>query len=267
MNDDQFRKLLDDYGYSWQGYRKVRKGVIKRLVRHMQQLGARNAEHYLEKIKSEPEIRLESKRLMTVSVSRFFRDRPLWEYLKKKLIPGIVSRNPSLVTVWSAGCALGQEVYSFKILWRIMEEESGPLPPLSLMATDINREYLAVAASGVYGDHVSKEIPENWLERFFRFDQGRYCISEDLKRNISWRLHDLTGALLTGESHHIIFMRNNLLTYYKDEFHESAVNRIAGALKEGGYLIIGSGEKMTVDDRKLRMVEDYPGIFQRHYNV
>jgi len=38
MNDEQFRQLLDYFQYSWAGYRKVRKGVKKRISRHMQGL-------------------------------------------------------------------------------------------------------------------------------------------------------------------------------------------------------------------------------------
>ena len=39
MDDDSFRRLLDRLGLSWQGYAKVRKGVKKRIQRHMQELG------------------------------------------------------------------------------------------------------------------------------------------------------------------------------------------------------------------------------------
>ena len=35
MDDGQFRQLLDDLGYAFEGYRRVRKGVKKRLRRHM----------------------------------------------------------------------------------------------------------------------------------------------------------------------------------------------------------------------------------------
>lgn len=47
MEDDQFRILLEYLQYSWTGYRKVRKGVKKRIQRHMQQMGCRNVMDYL----------------------------------------------------------------------------------------------------------------------------------------------------------------------------------------------------------------------------
>ena len=50
MNDEEFAQLLDFLGLSWQGYRKVRKGVKKRVCRHMQSLGCRSMRAYLEQL-------------------------------------------------------------------------------------------------------------------------------------------------------------------------------------------------------------------------
>ncbi|MBN1547868.1 MAG: hypothetical protein JW902_14550 [Syntrophaceae bacterium] len=263
MNDEQFRQLLDYFGYSWQGYRKVRKGVIKRLHRHMQQLDIHDAADYIARIQSVPEIRREVRRLMTVSISRFFRDPPLWECIKRKLIPDILSRHPALVKVWFAGCALGQEAYSMKMLWLLLQEESGPLPPLSLTATDINQEYLDMAIAGVYSNHITREVPRNYLEKFFRCHHGEYFIKEEVKQNISWQLHDLIDTSPVNGPFHMIFLRNNLLTYYKREFQEDPIHRFTEALITGGYLIIGAREELFVTLDKIARVDDYPGIFQK----
>jgi len=72
MDDGQFRILLEYLQYSWTGYRKVRKGVKKRMQRHMQQLGCRNVMDYLKILDLEPGTRHECELLMTVSISRFF---------------------------------------------------------------------------------------------------------------------------------------------------------------------------------------------------
>jgi chemotaxis protein methyltransferase CheR len=44
MDDRAFQQLLDFFGLSWSGYKKVRKGVKKRIARHMEQLGYRHVE-------------------------------------------------------------------------------------------------------------------------------------------------------------------------------------------------------------------------------
>ena len=73
MDDRAFGRLLEFLGLSWPGYRRVRKGVKKRVGRHMQA--------YLEKLMQNKEVRRQCERLMCVSISRFFRDRRLWEAL------------------------------------------------------------------------------------------------------------------------------------------------------------------------------------------
>ncbi|MFH1349792.1 MAG: CheR family methyltransferase [Pseudomonadota bacterium] len=62
---------------------------------------------------------MQVERLMTVSISRFFRDRYPWEIIKDHILGDMLGKNRDKVRVWSAGCACGEEAYSFKILWEI----------------------------------------------------------------------------------------------------------------------------------------------------
>ena len=77
MDDLQFRQLLDYFNYSWKGYRRVRNGAKKRISRHMQQLKCRNIDEYFNSLDRDGEVRQQCECLMTVSVSRFFRDHLL----------------------------------------------------------------------------------------------------------------------------------------------------------------------------------------------
>ena len=87
MDDVQFRKLLHHLGLSWTGYRKVRKGVKKRISRHMRLLNCSDLAGYLHELGSSKGARYECERLMTVSISRFFRDKKLWVLLLDKVLP------------------------------------------------------------------------------------------------------------------------------------------------------------------------------------
>jgi chemotaxis protein methyltransferase CheR len=182
MNDHQFRQLLNHFGLSWEGYRKVRKGVKKRLCRHMHELGCRNVEQYLLAVDQDKVARRVCERLMTVSVSRFFRDRQLWQCLEKDVLPLIIRRRWGSIRVWSAGCARGEEVYSFKILWHAVGEYVGPLPDLEMAASDINPDYLDKARTGLYPLSSLKEVPEQWRDLYFQrtgeqlYDEGA-CLS------------------------------------------------------------------------------------------
>ncbi|HOI75476.1 MAG TPA: CheR family methyltransferase [Syntrophales bacterium] len=263
MNDDQFRQILDYFGMSWPGYRKVRKGVIKRLVRHMQKENVRDACDYMQRIRTQPALQRETRRLLTVSISSFFRDRFLWKYLGENLLPELLSQKPARVNVWSAGCALGQEAYSFVMLWRLLSDVAGPLPPLFLLATDMNREYLETAASGFYTEKMLKEVPEDCLDRFFQFENDCFVIRKDLRDGISWLHHDLSDVLPVQDPFHIIFMRNNLLTYCRKETHQVPVKRVVDRLIAGGSLIVGARERLSCDDFGLSGVCDCPGVYRK----
>ena len=105
MDDQQFRQLLNRFGFSWSGYRKVRKGVKKRIKRHMKDLGYYNITTYLEELDKSDEVRKKCELLLTVSISRFFRDMEFWQSLEKKFLPDLIKKNTERINVWSAGCA------------------------------------------------------------------------------------------------------------------------------------------------------------------
>ena len=84
MEDKQFCQLLNRFGFSWAGYRRVRKGVKKRVTRHMHNIRCRNIEEYIETIEKDRETQLQFERLMTVSISHFFRDIRLWEMIQER---------------------------------------------------------------------------------------------------------------------------------------------------------------------------------------
>ena len=116
MNDESFAKLLEYFNLSWSGYRKVRKGVKKRIVRHMQSVGVTGIQAYLSLLDRDREIKKHCEKLMTVSISRFFRDKHLWHALEREIMPGLFTTMPDSepFRVWSCGCARGEEAYSFK---------------------------------------------------------------------------------------------------------------------------------------------------------
>jgi chemotaxis protein methyltransferase CheR len=263
MDDAQFRKLLNYLNLSWEGYRSVRKGVKKRLTRHMQQIGCGDANDYLDRIRAEKEILRETRLHMAVSISSFFRDRLLWNILEEKLIPEILSRNPDRVHVWSAGSALGQEVYSIKILWHTMEKKLGLLPPIHILATDVHPEYHKRAMEGIYNSHAVRGIQQDILETLFHRVEDQYAVSDHVKTNISWEISDLTKLPHYPNRFQIIFLRNNLLTYYKQEIKETAFPGIMNNLADGGYLIIGVRESLPYEYPCLSRRTDCPCIFRK----
>jgi len=263
MDDQQFHQVLDFLGLSWEGYRKVRKGVKKRVSRHMEQLGFRRIDEFLLAMEKNPELRKQVEILMTVSVSRFFRDRGLWQALEKHVLPEIIVKKDGKVKVWSAGCACGEEVYSFKILWDTMQRRFERLPALELWATDMNPVYLEKAREGIYPLSSLKEVPPEWRVGYFSSEtESRFAVSDFLKKGGFWKVHNLITDVPPQRGFQIIFLRNNLLTYYNDEGKEFPFGRIIESLAPGGFLIIGLHEKLP-ESARLAPFPHHPYIFQK----
>ena len=264
MDDLHFRQLLDYFDYSWDGYRRVRKGVKKRISRHMQQLGCRSVDEYLHILDRYEEIRHQCECLMTVSVSRFFRDRMLWKIIENNIVPEILSKNIEKVKFWDAGCACGEEVYSMKILWETLRSRFDNMPDIEIWATDIHQVYLRRAREGIYSVSSLKEVEQNVREIYFLFleDKKKFRINPSLQKGIIWKVHNMLHDFDEGDFD-IIFVRNNLLTYYIDEIKQPAFQKVVKSLAQGGFLVIGSHEKLPFESINLRPFHDKPYIFRK----
>ena len=249
MNDREFAKLLRWFELSWEGYRKVRKGVKKRISHHMQELGCRSVDEYLERLGRDVELAGETERLLAVSISRFFRDRYLWEVLESRVVPELIATRHGTIKVWSAGCARGEEIYSLKIVWCRLGMRLEALPAIEAWATDVNPVVLNMAKDGIYSRSSLKELPAELLEACFeQIDKTRFAVRASLKEGIVWRVHNLLRDDPPQVDFHLIFLRNSLLTYYEDPLRKNALSRVLNALVPGGLLIIGAKEHMPQTD-------------------
>jgi chemotaxis methyl-accepting protein methylase len=264
VNDDQFRQLLDYFHYSWGGYRKVRKGVKKRISRHMQQLQCSDIGAYLAVIESNTKVRQECERRMTVSISRFFRDRKLWFDLENEIIPGLLETEREKLKVWSAGCACGEEAYSFMMVWDHLKGRLESLPELELIATDKHPDYIDKAESGIYTKSSLKEVPQEMRNVYFERKKGgnRFDLKSNMKKHIVWHVNDLLSDP-PGSDFHIIFLRNNLLTYYRSFLVEAPFNKIMDSLIDNGWLIIGSHEKLPKGTTRLIRKRSTPWAYRK----
>ena len=262
MHDDAFRQLLISFHRSWRGYRKVRKGVKRRLSRHMQDLGCRTMSRYLEVLQGDAGAMQECEQRLTVSISRFFRDYRLWECLRREIFPSILADSPQEVTVWSAGCARGEEVYSIKILWDQISRGKENRPALHVLASDICDTYLKKGQEGVFENTSLREVPNHIRQSYFEKRGKKWAVSEVLKKDIVWETGDLVRDL-PKRHFDLVCLRNNVLTYYDDSQRVPAFRRVVGRIRIGGFLVIGSHEAIVGGPHDLVRCGCHPCIFRK----
>jgi chemotaxis protein methyltransferase CheR len=269
MDDFSLRKLLQFFNLSWSGYRKVRKGVKKRITRHMQALNISRMEDYLKMIEKDEHNRQLCFWHLTVSISRFYRDRNLWKMLGKEILPALLckfSKEPKF-KVWSCGCARGEEAYSFSILWDSMKNDHYQMPDLEIIATDINPEYIKMAREGIYEFRSLKELPENFIDKYFsKLPSGtKYKLHDRLKEMVNLKHHHFIEEPPPSKEFHLIFARNNLLTYYNLPEKIIGFFKIINTLKTGGVMVIGSHEKVP-DNSFLMRHPRFPCLYFKKNN-
>ena len=264
MDDDQFRQLLAHFDLSWKGYRKVRKGVKKRIRRHMRGLDCHEINAYLESLAGSSAARRECELLLTVPISRFFRDRRLWEILEEIWVPEMIAAHPRRINVWSAGCASGEEPYSFRMIWHQMQRRIGSLPKLRLLATDRHPQNLERARSGIYANSSLKEVVPAQRDLYFATQKGgkQFAVKSVLKEDIVWQVHHLLSPP-PQDTFNIIFLRNNVLTYYQKETQIRCLAPILKLLAPGGLFIIGCHEKLPPEIAHLRKLDPLSYVFKK----
>jgi len=155
-------------------------------------------------------------------------------------------------------------VYSFKILWDKLRGSFDDMPGLEIWATDLNPDYLRRAQDGIYSLSSLKEVPRELREIYFIFqeDENVFRINPSLQKGIFWKVHNILHNF-EEDNFHIIFLRNNLLTYYKYEIKQPSFQKVANSLALGGFLIIGSHETLPLESNNLVPFHDQPFIFQK----
>lgn len=260
LNDDDFKTLLNYFDRSWSGYRRVRKGVIRRVRQHMASVQCKTVNMYIDRLEKEPELQAACESLFNVTISRFFRDRQLWHYLRDYCLPQLVQQFPSPIKIWSAGCACGEEPYSIAILWSTLNLQA----QLDILATDAQQICLDRAQSGCYSKSSLKEVPTDMLTSCFEPvpETNEYAILPDCKKTIRWQQADLLESM-PQEKFHLILLRNSVLTYFRGDKKKITFSKILHQLQPRGFLAIGSHEQLPMQTQHLQRSEKCPMVFRR----
>ena len=185
--------------------------------------------------------------LVTVGKTSFFRDDRQFRALDA-LLPGLLARvrgGGRRLSIWSAGCATGEEPYSIAMALA----ETGFAPEqVDLLATDVNPEAVAFAAQGSYDARRVRDVPGPLLERHFAPEGDRFAVRPSLRRYISAiRPHNLVSSVFPrpadGGGFDVVFCRN-VIIYFDTPTTQQVLTQFHNALAPGAYLFLGYSESL-----------------------
>ena len=109
MDYKEFLKTtLPPLGLRWRRFRS--KSIRKRIISRLQVLGLHSWSQYRAYLLDDAEERRQLTSLLSVTISRFWRNANLFDALESTWLPAVLDRLPANepLRIWSAGCASGE---------------------------------------------------------------------------------------------------------------------------------------------------------------
>lgn len=204
--------------------------------------------------------------VLTINFTEFFRDKEAYEVIREEILPELIERKrregKKVITIWSAGCAAGEEPYSIAITIRELLGDGLKDFIVSINATDIDDKSLEDARRGIYEKDVIKNVSPELLEKYFDKVCDYYRIKDNVRSMVNFDKNDLiTGKPLRYQD--AIFCRN-VFIYFSRDTQKELFDMFYDSLNKKGYLIIGKTETMHESmNKKFELVSLSERIFRK----
>lgn len=247
-------------GHDFVNYK--RSTIVRRIQRRMQVLQLDSVPAYVERLQRDPDEIDQLFKDLLIGVTHFFREPEAFSALSRKILTGLAAdrRDKQSIRIWVPGCATGEEVYSLAIL--LMEAYSS-LPerlPIQIFATDIDDESLSVARHGRYPEAIAEQVTTERLARFFTKQGVMYQVNKDLRDLCIFSTHNLIKD--PPFSRLDLISCRNLLIYLQVELQQRLIPLFHYALRENGYLFLGSAETVSGHGEIFKTIDKKHRLYQ-----
>lgn len=183
---------------------------------------------------------------LTTNLTSFFREAHHFDILARHLQQLGGSTKP--IRIWCSAASTGEEPYSLAI--SACEAFGSNTPPVSIIASDIDTNVLAIAAKGTYlMDRVEKLKPER-LNKFFLKCSGSQAgyvqVRSELQKLVSYTRVNLLDARWPNVPGPIdIMFCRNVMIYFDKPTQYQILKKFFPLLREDGLLFAGHSESFT----------------------
>ena len=202
---------------------------------------------------------------LLIGVTSFFRDPALWEQLKEKILPALLATRPmgGTIRAWTPGCSTGEEAYSLAIVFK---EVLGIVKPagnflLQVFATDLDKDAVDKARTGVYPANIAADISPERLHRFFVQEERGYRVGKEIRESVVFAPQNL--IMDPPFTKLDILICRNLLIYLDPSIQKKLLPIFHYSLNPGGILFLGSAETIGAFTDLFAPLDGKTRIFRR----
>ena len=250
----------------WQGFRKVRGQVCKRIDRRVRELGLPDVATYRMFLETNDAEWATLDSLCGVTISRFYRDREVFRFLEQEVLVALsedaLAQGKNELRCWSIGCASGEEPYSLALLWDLATGRRFPSLALTILATDADPAVIRRAEQGCYRSSSIAGLPAEWSARAFSRKGELYCIRDEERSRVAFLVQDIRKAA-PEERFHLILCRNLAFTYFVSALQQEVLARISERLFPNGAFVTGIHESLPAGCRGFWPWPGGQGIYRK----
>uniref|UniRef100_UPI004057A5D3 CheR family methyltransferase n=1 Tax=Candidatus Electronema sp. TaxID=2698783 RepID=UPI004057A5D3 len=218
--------------------------VIRRITRRMAIARCASLHDYAEFLLPRPGEVSQLCRDLLIGVTKFFRDRREFDFFREKIIPQMLEQAEGRgeIRIWDAGCSTGEEAYTIAMLLHdhLARRHAERKIKIKVFATDLDQHAVEKAARGFYPDGIAADMPPELLERYFSRVENGYVVRRHIRELVIFaRQNLLSDPPFTRLD---LAVCRNLLIYLLPPQQKEVLSIFHFALREGGFLFLGSNE-------------------------
>jgi chemotaxis protein methyltransferase CheR len=192
---------------------------------------------------------------MTINVSQLWRNPEQWDRLGKTILPELA--RTGTIRAWSAGSSYGAEAYTLAAICRRVAPGCG----VEIRGTDIDARMVARAREGRFSADDARTAPRSELERAFDREGDGWRAKPELRLMVKFSTGDLLRDPVTPAAYDLVLCRN-VVIYFTEPVRDALHQRLATALRPGGYLMVGSSERVSTP-QAFGLTTSHPFIYRK----
>jgi two-component system CheB/CheR fusion protein len=202
---------------------------------------------------------------LLIGVTSFFRDPDVWDEIRTEVIPALLARYPdgAALRAWTPGCSTGEEAYSLAMVFK--EALEAMRPPhryaLQIFASDLDKEAIATARTGVYPRAIAADLSEQRLNRYFVEDLAGYRVCNEVREMVVFAEQNIIADPPFTKLD--LLSCRNLLIYLESGLQGKLIQLFHYSLNPGGVLVLGSAESISTGTALFAPLPGKSRIFRR----
>jgi chemotaxis protein methyltransferase CheR len=192
---------------------------------------------------------------ITINVSQLWRNPEQWDVIQDKLLPELGQTGQ--LRAWSAGCSYGAEAYTLATICHVVL----PGKRVTIHGTDIDKRMVERARLGMFSADDARSAPEKLMNIGFEPVPDGWRAKLNLRTITRFDQGDLLQMQLRPASYDLILCRNTVI-YFAEPIRDELHARLADALRPGGYLVIGSTERVSTPG-EVGLSMQHPFIYRK----